>query len=355
MNILVAGSTGQLGYTITRMLAETDHMVTALHRKSSDITPLEELIGTGSSKKGNVVNLANEGKQEKTGIILLEGNVLDKNSVEKAVRGMDVVISTVNTNTPVRKDDRFKTTDLQGNLNLIEASKKAGVSQFIFTSASGFDQRDNKIPVMKYKRIVEQALMNSGVPYTIFRPPAFMDIVFAFLGTDLVLEGERVHTLRRPFRFSNRFFDGIRYDIEKKNRFNYIGKGTTRNSFIAVHDVARFHVNAAGRKEALNRIIPIGGPEPLTVLEVKKIFEEVYDKKLTGKSTPAFVMKVLSNLLKPFNPQGANIMALNYAGAIKDNVISNANEVAEEFGVELTTARSFIETKMIIRKSLSGN
>jgi uncharacterized protein YbjT (DUF2867 family) len=180
--------------------------------------------------------------------------------------------------------------------------KKAGVKHFIFTSASGFGELDQKIPVMKYKRLVEQALIDSGIPYTIFRPPAFMDIYIAFLGTDLVLEGERVHTLRRPFRFSNRFFDGIRNDNEEKSRFNYIGKGTARTAFIAVSDVARFHVNAAGNKDALNRIIPIGGPEPLSALDVKKIVED-------------------------------------------------AHQTAEQFGVELTQAREFIESKLMIRRS----
>jgi len=351
MNILVAGSTGQLGYAITKMLAETEHEVTALHRASSNIAPLEELNASGSSKSGKVADPDDPGKKRKTGITLTEGDVLDKNAIEKAVRGMDVVISTVNTNAPVSKDDRFKTTDLQGNINLIDASKKGGVKQFIFTSASGFGELDQKIPVMKYKRFVEQALIDSGIPYTIFRPPAFMDIYFAFLGTDLVLEGERVHSLRRPFRFSNRFFSGIRNDIEEKGRFNYIGKGTAQTSFIAVSDVARFHVYAAGKTEALNRIIPIGGPEQLSALDVKKIFEDVYEKKLTGKSTPAFVMKVMSHLMKPFNPHAANIMALNYAGATIDNVVDGACETAEEFGVELTQAREFVESKLMIRKA----
>lgn len=66
-------------------------------------------------------------------------------------------------------------------------------------------------------------------------------------------------------------------------------------------------------------------------------------------------MKVLSNLLKPFNPQAANIIALKYAGAFKDNVVPNASEVSAVFGVKLTTAQGFIETKMKIRKSLSVN
>jgi uncharacterized protein YbjT (DUF2867 family) len=324
MKILVAGSTGQLGFTIVKKLSTTNHSVYALHRKSSDISPLKKL--------GN--------------INLMEGDLTDHASLRKAVSGMDVVISTVNTAAPVRPEDNFDTVDLKGNQALIKVSKDAGVKQFIYTSAIGFGNYDNKIPIARVKRLVEKSLIESGLNYTIFQSPAFMDIYFAFLGTDIVLKGTEVHTLNRPFKFSNNFFKGIKKDIETKNRFNYIGRGKQKVSFIAVDDVAQFHVNAVGNEKAYNRIIQIGGPEALSALDVKKIFEELMGKPLKSKPTPALVMKIMSKILGLFNKQAANIMALNYAGAKQDSIVPDANKIAGEFDVRLTSAREFIKSRL---------
>jgi uncharacterized protein YbjT (DUF2867 family) len=324
MKILVAGSTGQLGFTIVKKLSQTEHSVFAFHRKSSEITPLKNL--------GNVT--------------LVEGDLANYDSLQKAVSGMDAVISTLNTAAPVHPEDNFESVDIKGNQTLIQASKEADAKQFIFTSALSFGKYDHTVPIARAKRQVEKTLMESGLNYTIFQPPAFMDIYFAFLGTDIVLKGTEVHTLNRPFKFSNNFFRGIKKDIEAKNRFNYIGRGVRKASFIAIEDVAQFHVNAIGNEKAFNHIIKIGGPEALSALDVKKIFEELLGKPLKAKPTPALVMKIMSGILGIFNKQAANIMALNYAGAKQDSIVTDALETAAEFDVKLTSAREFLKSRL---------
>ncbi len=92
MKILVVGATGQLGYTIVKKLIQTTNEVYAFHRKSSNIAPLKKLKGLN----------------------LVEGDLIDPDSLEKAVKGMEVVISTANTATPVHPDDSFKDVDLKG-------------------------------------------------------------------------------------------------------------------------------------------------------------------------------------------------------------------------------------------------
>ena len=324
MKILIAGSTGQLGYTITEKLRDSGHTVYALHRETSKIQPLETL-GFVKFRKGDL---------------------LYPESLTAALEGVDVVICTANSASPSQKGDRFDNVDKAGVKSLIDASKQQGVKQFIYVSALPFGVYDGGVPLAKAKRYIEKYLQDSGIPYTVFQPTAFMDVHFAFFGTELPLAGAAVATVRRPFKFSNQFFAGIKKDIEEKGRFNLIGTGGQRSSFISIDSVAQFCVNAIGKPEALNRIIPIGGPDALSVLEVKRLFEEAYGKPLMVKSTPPAVMKFMSLVLAPFNINAANIMALNYAGAKHDGIVTNAQQTAEAFGVKLQSAREFIQGKM---------
>jgi uncharacterized protein YbjT (DUF2867 family) len=323
MNILIVGATGQLGYAIAQKLRGKPHQVYALHRRTSDIQPLREL-----------------------GYVQLRtGDLTEPASLKAALEGIDTVICTANSAVPSQKSDNFERVDKTGVISLIEEAKAQGIQQFIYVSAISYGPLDAKIPLARAKRQVEQHLRESGLPYTIFQPTAFMDVHFAYMGTELPLAGSRVATVRRPFKFANQFFAGIKNDMEQKGRINIVGDGSRRASYICIKDVAQFCVNAIGKPAALGRTIPIGGPEALTALEVKSHFEQVYGKPLKVKSTPAPIMRLMSVVLAPFNINAANIMALNHAGATRDTIIADARELAAEFGVELHSVEDYLREK----------
>jgi uncharacterized protein YbjT (DUF2867 family) len=324
MNVLIVGATGQLGRAIAAKLQDSPHQVFALHRATSNLEPLRELPN----------------------LTLREGDLRQPLSIEKALEGIDVLICTANAVVPTQKGDTFKSVDIDGVKRLIEAAKAVPVKQFIYTSALPFDHVDRHVPLCRAKRHIERMLQASGLTYTIFQPTAFMDVHFAFMGTDLPLRGAKAASIERPFRFMNNFFNGIRDDMAAKGRFNFVGNGERKCSYISIDDTAEFHVKAVDNPKAFHRVIPIGGPENLSPLEVKSRFEAAYQKPLTPKSTPAGVMKVLSKIMAPFNIHAANIFAINYAGASVDNVAPNAVETAREFGVTLTSASAFIEEKI---------
>ncbi|MCB9282626.1 MAG: SDR family oxidoreductase [Lewinellaceae bacterium] len=322
MKVLIVGSTGQLGFTIAQKLSQTSHQVLAFHRSSSDTSALKKLPA----------------------ITLVQGDLLEPDTLKPALKDVDVVISTANAAVPSRKEDNFKN-DVLGHRNLIQAAKEAGVKQFIFTSAISFGQFDRSIPLFRSKRQTEADLAASGIPYTVFQPSNFMDIYFAFFGTELPLQGVPVASLKRPFKFMNSFFDGVRNDMKEKDTFDVIGKGDQPTSFISVDNVADFHVQAIDHPGAINRFVPIGGPEQLTALDVKAIFEEVYGKELKVKSTPAAMIGLMSKVMSPFNINAANILATQYAGTKIPGIVPNAQEAADEFGVQLTSAHAFLMEK----------
>lgn len=75
-------------------------------------------------------------------------------------------------NVPGQSD--IRTTDLNGEITLIDAAVAAKVRQFVYTSFSG--NLDLDFPLRNAKRAVEQHLQRSGLTYTILRPSFFMEV-----------------------------------------------------------------------------------------------------------------------------------------------------------------------------------
>ncbi|KAJ7636570.1 hypothetical protein FB45DRAFT_864599 [Roridomyces roridus] len=94
------------------------------------------------------------------GVEVVSGNLWDKESVKKALRGSEAVFGNVNYWDPeVRNstDPQGKGEIVQGK-NLVDAAKEEGVKVFIWSSV-------DSIPV--YKTVIEEYLKESGVPYTL--------------------------------------------------------------------------------------------------------------------------------------------------------------------------------------------
>jgi uncharacterized protein YbjT (DUF2867 family) len=109
------------------------------------------------------------------GVETIQGDVRDRDSLDRACQGVTAVISTVSSMPfsyqPGVND--VQTTDLDGATNLIEAAKANLVSHFVYTSISG--NIDLDFPLHNSKREVERRLKASGLAYTILRPSYFME------------------------------------------------------------------------------------------------------------------------------------------------------------------------------------
>jgi uncharacterized protein YbjT (DUF2867 family) len=112
---------------------------------------------------------------------VVAGDATRPETLGPALQGADYVIATIGA--ACERDKPFpagaspEDIDYRGIEKLAQASKAAGVRQFVMLSSIGAGNTDPKAPlnsmcgmVLEWKGKGEDALRNSGVPYTIVRP-----------------------------------------------------------------------------------------------------------------------------------------------------------------------------------------
>ncbi len=284
---LVVGATGFLGSEICRRL------------KASQL-PVSGMIRPTSSSDA-IANL------KSIGVELVSGDLRSKVSLEQACRGVNTVISTATTTRSHQPGDSIEATDLQGQLNLVEAARNAAVEQFIYISYSGGIGLDDPLTVAK--RTVETSVRSSGMTYTILRPSYFMEV---WLSPTL------------GFDFPNA-------------KATLYGAGTQKLSWISLGDVAEFAVQSLENSVATDARLELGGPDALSPLEVIDIFEEIaqraYDVELISvEELEAELAGAEDSLTKALTA-----LKLFYG---RGNVIP-MDKTLEKFSVKLTSVREY--------------
>jgi uncharacterized protein YbjT (DUF2867 family) len=278
--VLVIGATGQLGGLITRRLLERNADVRILVRPHSAYQPL---VDAGAQP--------------------VVGDLKDRASLDVAMRGADVLITTANA---IGRGgaDTLESVDLSGNRDLIDAAQAAGVQQFIFTSALGATP-DSPVPFLQAKGQTEAHLRASGIPFTILAPNLFMEVwIGGIVGLPLA-EGHPV---------------------------TLVGEGRRKHSFVSVEDVAAFAAAAVGHPAARNQYLPIGGPEPVSWREIVATCEQVLDRTIPVETVAP------GELLPGLPPIMSSLMA---AMEMYDSPLEMA-ETARTFGVTLTSVEDYV-------------
>lgn len=160
MKVLVTGGAGYVGSTLVPLLLQQGHVVRVL----------DNLVHGGQSLLGVWSHPAFE---------LVRGDIRDLTVVRSAVRGFDVVVhlaAIVGDPACARQADLAREVNVDASLGLIEESRRAHVSRFIFAStcsnygrmsdANGYvDETSELKPVSLYavtKVAIERAIMTPG-------------------------------------------------------------------------------------------------------------------------------------------------------------------------------------------------
>ncbi|UFJ41296.1 complex I NDUFA9 subunit family protein [Brevibacillus humidisoli] len=257
MKVLLTGATGYVGKGILPQLTADGHDVVCLIRPGSErkLTAAVEHMGAVSVQTGDL---------------------FDQESLEAAVAGCDAIIHLVGIiREKPKKGITFDQVHVTGTRHLVEAAKKAGISRFIQMSALG--ARANAVSSYhQTKFAAEQIVIESGIPYTIFRP----SVIF---GPD--------------DEFANMLADLVRLPLTP-----VIGSGTYRLQPVARQTVAEVFTQALTREAAVNQTFEVGGPEQLTYLQILDTIGRVLGKSKVRKvKVPLPLMKPVINVMEGFS------------------------------------------------------
>lgn len=254
LKVLVVGATGFLGAKILRNLAQDENAtVLAMSRKGAP--------------SGDV-----------TGVEWVRGDMMDPASLDRVLQGVDVVVSSANSYMKGSLD-----TDFQGNKNLIEAAARAKVSRFVFLSIVGCEAA-SKVPHFHAKKVAEDLIKASGVPYVFVRAPSFLD-----QSTDYIAKAV------------------------KGGKFQGMGDKTTRWSYVLTDDLAVYLAKAATYRgsEIVNQTIDVGWSDgPKNQQELADIISSVINRRLKIQIIPWWILRVAARPVKLFSELGYDLIQM---------------------------------------------
>ena len=115
MKIFITGATGFIGTHLVRRLAQTEHKLYCLVRKTSNIHDLKEL-----------------------GVTLITGDVTDRDSLLQGMKSCDWVVNLANIYSFWEPDNRvFRRVNVEGTRNVLESALETGVSKVLHISTAG--------------------------------------------------------------------------------------------------------------------------------------------------------------------------------------------------------------------------
>ncbi|HJP04303.1 MAG: NmrA family transcriptional regulator [Chromatiales bacterium] len=140
--VLVGGATGRQGNAVVDELLSRGYRVRGLTRKP-----------------GGRKALALAAK----GVEVMQGDYADSFSLRVAMAGVDKVFFY----------SGFSRNEVAEGKNVIAAAKEAGIDHLVYSSGAAAEPGHGLVGAAKM--LVEIAIVESGVPYTVFRPVAFME------------------------------------------------------------------------------------------------------------------------------------------------------------------------------------
>lgn len=241
MRVFLLGGTGTIGLATKRALLAQGHSVVSFERPGVRTVP----------------------PVEHPSLTLRLGDVQNPESLRcdgwRSER-FDAVVSCLASRTGL-PDDAWAI-DHAAHLNVLRSCEAAGVKRFVLLSALCVQKP--RLAFQYAKLAFEQALIESGLDYSIVRPTAFFK--------SLSGQVERVRQ-GRPFVV--------------------LGDGTlTACKPISDADLADFMVTCLSRDDRVRRILPIGGPGPaITPRRQAELLAELLDRPVRLRQVPVAVLR----------------------------------------------------------------
>ncbi|MEH6344802.1 MAG: SDR family oxidoreductase [Bermanella sp.] len=230
--VLVIGSTGYLGSKIVTALLAQGHAVRALVRPGTDPSHISA-----------------------RGVEIVRGDLLDRSSLDLALKGADAVVTSAAGYNKRRATDS-SLADTIGFENLAKAAKAAGTRRVVLTGVLKSELATD-VPHFRNKQAQENLLEKMNVPFVSIRPGSFLNQSSDFFSRDI-----------------------------KKGKMVWIGSPNVPMSWITTEDLAKYLAMAVTAKGIEGQRIEVGLDQNLTPLQLAKVVEEVVGNPIKLQMLP---------------------------------------------------------------------
>jgi NADH dehydrogenase len=200
----------------------------------------------------------------------------DEKGLRAAMKDVDIIYHLAGAETQGRLA-QLTEVDIQGTQALVRAAAQARISRFFYLSHLGAD-RASAFPLFKAKAIAEHHIMNSGIPYTIFRS----GMVYG--------EGDHFTTSLAVLMKMSPFF------VLLPN------EGASLLQPIWIEDLVTVLAWSLDMPETLNQTVEIGGPEYLSLKQICSLILDAIQIKRHFINTSPLFLNVLTELMEMVKP-----------------------------------------------------
>jgi nucleoside-diphosphate-sugar epimerase len=304
MKALITGTTGFIGSHVFKTLCEKGMEVKCLVRKSSKVEQLK-----------------------KEGAELAYGDLLDKDSLHDAIRGVDIIYHLAGE--VYSTEDKNYHLNVIGTKNLLDACLSGNIKKFIYLSSiaavgpnsgSGvvWDENSPCSPISPYGRSkyeAEQLLLETfrthGLPVVIIRPP--------------IVYGPRVSRSSRVFMFVHLINRGL---------YRAVGDGKNLISMCYVDNLIQ-GILLAGEKEGTEgKIYFIADEKPYTINEIAEAIAREEGVRLSSFHMPIWLANIMAVILSvPSKLLGfVSPLSLDKIREMTSNWVCNISKAERELG-----------------------
>lgn len=318
MKIFITGATGFIGSQLVKRLSQTKHELHCLVRNMNQVA--EQLKGQG--------------------LVLVAGDVTDKASILRGMRGCDWVFHLAGIYSFWEANERvFKEVNIEGTRNVMECALETKVSKVVHVSTVGvygkpidcpFVEESEVGPVRfgkyfqtKYEGdlIVWDLFKNKGLPVVVVYPSAVLG------PGDPKATGQYILNLIRRRMPATVFNDAVM-------------------TFVHVKDVAEVIVRAAEKQNNLGEKYFIGRHQ-MSFREINQMVSEISGVPLPRIHLPDPLTKInaalltsLANLIKKPPPWGLSVDQVN---VMEEGFRVSGSKAERELGITYTPVRTAIE------------
>lgn len=236
---------------------------------------------------------------------IVAGDVTKPETLPMALKGCDAIINLVAIIAET-DDATFDGVIRQGTVNLLLAAQRAGIRRFIQMSALGA-QHDPQFAYFEAKWQAEQAVRQSSLDWTIFRP----SIIFG--------PGDG---------FINQLADVVRaFPL-----IPVVGNGQSKFQPVARDDVATAFAHAVDHPDTIGQLYELGGPDVFTYEQLLDLIGKTLGKRKPKIHVPMPMMRVIVQLSQPLPAKLRPPVTLEQLKMLKVDNCTDRSATAELIG-----------------------